>query len=152
MSRIPLVQAIAELRRARTPGTVALYLDDPDRKLAYQWSWSLGVSQQLGSVSALGIDYVANVSRDQVGIIGEGRAARAAATAVTGVGECACPKVGARHRGHRENQCEQHATHRSRASWHKLIERAPCDRVRRPATFVRTSMDLRSGTVLACLP
>lgn len=26
MSRIPLVQAIAELRRARTPGTVALYL------------------------------------------------------------------------------------------------------------------------------
>ncbi len=26
MSRIPLVQAIAELRRARTPGTVALYI------------------------------------------------------------------------------------------------------------------------------
>jgi hypothetical protein len=26
MSRIPLVQAIAELRRARTPGTVALYV------------------------------------------------------------------------------------------------------------------------------
>jgi hypothetical protein len=44
-------------------------LDDPDRKLAYQWSWSVGLSQQLGSVSALGIDYVANVSRDQVGII-----------------------------------------------------------------------------------
>jgi hypothetical protein len=44
-------------------------IDDPDRQLPYQWSWSIGLSQQIGSVSALGVDYVANVSRDQLGII-----------------------------------------------------------------------------------
>ncbi len=44
-------------------------IDDPDRRLPYQWSWSLGLSQQIGSVSAIGVDYVANVSHDQMGII-----------------------------------------------------------------------------------
>lgn len=44
-------------------------IDDPDRQLPYQWSWSIGLSQQIGSVSAVGVDYVANVSRDQIGII-----------------------------------------------------------------------------------
>jgi outer membrane receptor protein involved in Fe transport len=44
-------------------------IDDPDRRLPYQWSWSVGVSQQIGSVSAVGVDYVANVSKDQIGII-----------------------------------------------------------------------------------
>jgi hypothetical protein len=44
-------------------------IDDPNRKQPYQWSWSIGVSHQLGSVSAVGIDYVANVSKDQIGII-----------------------------------------------------------------------------------
>ncbi len=44
-------------------------IDDPNRKSPYQWSWSIGLSQQIGSVSAVAVDYVANVSRDQVGII-----------------------------------------------------------------------------------
>ena len=44
-------------------------IDDPERKLPYQWSWSVGLSQQLNAVSAVGFDYVANVSRDQIGLI-----------------------------------------------------------------------------------
>ncbi len=44
-------------------------IDDPNRQLPYQWSWSIGLSQQVGSVSAIGMDYVANVSRDQIGIL-----------------------------------------------------------------------------------
>ena len=44
-------------------------IDDPDRQLPYQWSWSVGLSQQIGPVAAVGVDYVANVSRDQIGII-----------------------------------------------------------------------------------
>lgn len=44
-------------------------IDDPNRQLPYQWSWSIGLSQQIGSVSAVGVDYVANISRDQIGII-----------------------------------------------------------------------------------
>jgi outer membrane receptor protein involved in Fe transport len=44
-------------------------IDDPSRRLPYQWAWSVGLSQQIGSVSAVGVDYVANVSRDQIGII-----------------------------------------------------------------------------------
>ncbi len=44
-------------------------IDDPARQLPYQWSWSVGLSQQVGPVAALGVDYVANVSRDQIGII-----------------------------------------------------------------------------------
>ncbi len=44
-------------------------IDDPNRQQPYQWSWSIGLSQQIGSVSAIGVDYVANVSKDQIGII-----------------------------------------------------------------------------------
>lgn len=44
-------------------------IDDPDRQLPYQWSWSVGVSHQIGNVSAVGFDYVANISRDQIGIV-----------------------------------------------------------------------------------
>jgi hypothetical protein len=44
-------------------------VDDPNRQQPYQWSWSIGLSQQIGSVSAIGIDYVANVSKNQIGII-----------------------------------------------------------------------------------
>ena len=44
-------------------------IDDPDRRLPYQWSWSIGLSQQINSVSAIGVDYVANVSREQIGIV-----------------------------------------------------------------------------------
>lgn len=44
-------------------------IDDPNRRLPYQWSWSIGVSQQVNSVSAIGVDYVANVSKRQIGIV-----------------------------------------------------------------------------------
>ena len=44
-------------------------IDDPNRQQPYQWSWSIGLSQQVGSVSAIGVDYVANVSKGQIGII-----------------------------------------------------------------------------------
>ena len=35
----------------------------------YQWSWSVGVSHQLFANAAVSVDYVANVSRDQLGVI-----------------------------------------------------------------------------------
>lgn len=44
-------------------------IDDPNRKLPYTISWSIGLSKQVGSVSAFGADYVANVSHDQLGQI-----------------------------------------------------------------------------------
>ena len=44
-------------------------IDDPDRRQPYQWSWSVGLSQQIGPVAAVGVDYVANVSRNQIGLI-----------------------------------------------------------------------------------
>ncbi|HEY0874787.1 MAG TPA: TonB-dependent receptor [Vicinamibacterales bacterium] len=44
-------------------------IDSPDRKLPYQWAWSVGVSRQLTRTSAVTIDYVGNRSRDQLGVI-----------------------------------------------------------------------------------
>ena len=44
-------------------------IDSPDRKLPYQWAWSIGFSRQLFNTMALGIDYVANRSRDQLGVV-----------------------------------------------------------------------------------
>jgi hypothetical protein len=44
-------------------------IDSADRKLPYQWAWSVGLSHQLFGSMALGIDYVANRSRDQLGVI-----------------------------------------------------------------------------------
>src|SRR5690606_9137523 len=44
-------------------------IDSPDRKLPYQWAWSIGVSRQLTRTSAVTIDYVGNRSRDQLGVI-----------------------------------------------------------------------------------
>ena len=44
-------------------------IDSPDRKLPYQWSWSFGLSQQLFGASAITVDYVANRSRDQMGVV-----------------------------------------------------------------------------------
>ena len=44
-------------------------VDDRDRQLPYQWAWSLGVSHQLFGNAAIAIDYVGNVSRDQLGIV-----------------------------------------------------------------------------------
>ena len=42
-------------------------LDDPNRNLAYQWAYSLGFSRELGRNSAINVDFVGNVSRDQTG-------------------------------------------------------------------------------------
>ena len=44
-------------------------LDSPDRQMPYQWSWSVGVSHQLFDNMAVSIDYVANASRDQLGVV-----------------------------------------------------------------------------------
>jgi hypothetical protein len=46
-----------------------IWLDSDNRQLPYTWSWSVGVNQQLFANAAGAIDYVANVSRDQLGII-----------------------------------------------------------------------------------
>jgi hypothetical protein len=44
-------------------------LDSDDRRLPYQWSWSAGVSHELFPNAAIGVDYVANASRDQLGVV-----------------------------------------------------------------------------------
>ena len=44
-------------------------IDSPDRKMPHTWSWSAGVSQELFGQVALSVDYVANASRDQLGVI-----------------------------------------------------------------------------------
>jgi outer membrane receptor protein involved in Fe transport len=45
------------------------WVDSADRRLPYTVSWSLGVSHQILGNSALSVDYVANASRDQLGVI-----------------------------------------------------------------------------------
>ncbi|MEI6668880.1 MAG: TonB-dependent receptor [Acidobacteriota bacterium] len=45
------------------------YLDSPGRKLPYQDSWNVGVSQEIGHVAAVTLDYVGNRSKDQIGLI-----------------------------------------------------------------------------------
>jgi len=45
------------------------WLDSPDRKLPYTWSWSAGINHQFSANAAIAADYVANVSRDQLGVI-----------------------------------------------------------------------------------
>jgi hypothetical protein len=45
------------------------WVDSANRKLPYTVSWSLGVSHQLFADSAVSVDYVANASRDQLGVI-----------------------------------------------------------------------------------
>jgi Carboxypeptidase regulatory-like domain/TonB dependent receptor/TonB-dependent Receptor Plug Domain len=44
-------------------------IDSPDRKMPHTWSWSGGVSQELFGQVALSVDYVANASRNQLGVI-----------------------------------------------------------------------------------
>jgi hypothetical protein len=44
-------------------------LDSPDRQMPFQWSWSVGVNHQLWANTAVSIDYVANASRDQLGVV-----------------------------------------------------------------------------------
>jgi hypothetical protein len=44
-------------------------IDSPNRQLPYQWSWSIGVNHQLFDDMAVAVDYVANASRDQLGVV-----------------------------------------------------------------------------------
>ena len=44
-------------------------IDSPDRKMPHTWSWSGGVSQELFGNMALSLDYVANASRNQLGVV-----------------------------------------------------------------------------------
>ncbi|MCC7240783.1 MAG: TonB-dependent receptor [Acidobacteria bacterium] len=44
-------------------------IDSPDRKMPYTWSWSFGLSQELFRATALSVDYVANASRHQLGVV-----------------------------------------------------------------------------------
>jgi outer membrane receptor protein involved in Fe transport len=44
-------------------------LDSADRQLPYQWSWSAGISHELFANAAISFDYVANASRDQIGVV-----------------------------------------------------------------------------------
>ena len=60
----------AELNRLRTSTfNRNPRLDSADRQMGYQWSWSIGVNHQLFDNAAIGIDYVANASRDQIGVV-----------------------------------------------------------------------------------
>ncbi len=67
--------AIAKLQQMRasllagTTFSTEPRLDSPDRKMMYQDSWSLGLSHELGTNAALTLDYVGNVSKDQLGMI-----------------------------------------------------------------------------------
>ena len=45
------------------------WVDSPDRQLPYTWSWSVGVNRQVFANAAVAADYVANASRDQLGVI-----------------------------------------------------------------------------------
>jgi hypothetical protein len=44
-------------------------IDSADRQMPYQWSWSVGVNHQLFNNAAVAVDYVANASRDQLGVV-----------------------------------------------------------------------------------
>jgi hypothetical protein len=44
-------------------------IDSPDRKMPHMWSWSIGASQELFNTMALSVDYVANASRNQLGVV-----------------------------------------------------------------------------------
>ena len=64
--------ALNQLRDAVIAGTAFNAnprVDSPDRKMPYTWSWSAGVSQELFGRMALSLDYVANASRNQLGVI-----------------------------------------------------------------------------------
>lgn len=44
-------------------------IDSPDRQMPYQWAWSVGINHQLFNNAAVAFDYVANASRDQLGVV-----------------------------------------------------------------------------------
>jgi hypothetical protein len=65
-------QALNALRDAVIAGTAFNAnprIDSEDRKMPHTWSWSAGVSQELFGNMAVTLDYVANASRDQLGVI-----------------------------------------------------------------------------------
>src|SRR3990172_2061057 len=43
--------------------------DNQDRAMPYQWGWSIGFQRELAQDWAVTADYVANVTRDQIGLI-----------------------------------------------------------------------------------
>jgi hypothetical protein len=45
------------------------WVDSEGRQMPYTWSWSFGVARELAPDVALTLDYVGNVSRDQLGVI-----------------------------------------------------------------------------------
>jgi outer membrane receptor protein involved in Fe transport len=60
----------AELNRMRTSTfNRNPRLDSEGRQLPYQLSWSAGVNHQLFANAAVSVDYVANASRDQLGVV-----------------------------------------------------------------------------------
>lgn len=67
---------IADLERRRdailsgsTFATDNVRVDDPNREMPYQDSWSLGLAHQVTDAMAVTMDYVANVARDQNGVV-----------------------------------------------------------------------------------
>jgi len=44
-------------------------VDDPNRAMPYQWGWSFGIQHELARNWGVNVDYVANVTRDQIGAI-----------------------------------------------------------------------------------
>ncbi|MGQ0736128.1 MAG: TonB-dependent receptor [Acidobacteriota bacterium] len=44
-------------------------IDSVDRPLPFQWAWSVGVNHQVFPDAAVAVDYVANASRDQLGVV-----------------------------------------------------------------------------------
>jgi hypothetical protein len=46
-----------------------IWLDSDNRQQPYTWSWSVGVNRQLFANAAAAVDYVANTSRDQLGVV-----------------------------------------------------------------------------------
>ncbi len=61
-------------------------IDDPNRRMPYQWSFSFGVSRELTKNSAVTLDYVGNVSRDQMGPVDINESAPNALGVVTRLG------------------------------------------------------------------
>ena len=44
-------------------------IDSAGRKMPHTWTWNFGVSQELFGNTAITVDYVANASRDQLGVV-----------------------------------------------------------------------------------
>ena len=65
-------EELRDLRDAILAGTTFStepWVDDPNRQMPYMWSWSAGVAHEIMPDLAVSVDYVGNVTRDQLGII-----------------------------------------------------------------------------------